>query len=82
MKKRKPSKSKLKKLYAKAKKAAKRVAKDVKGTYKEFAAGNTKKNIKSLLAKKVIKKNYKGLGAEAVKNSRKRKQMLKDAGKY
>ena len=81
MKKKKPSKSILKKLYAKAKKTAKQVVKDVKGTYGEFAAGNTRKNIKSLLAKKVIKKNYKGLGAQAVKNSRKRKQMLKDANK-
>ena len=31
----------------------------VKGTYKEIAAGNTKKNIKSLLSKKKKKKSKK-----------------------
>jgi len=86
VKKKKPTKNRLRQLYAKVKKTAKRVAKDVKGTYGEFSANgeyvkNTVRNAKSLLAKKTIKKDYKGLGAKAVKNSRKRKAMLRAASK-
>ena len=53
----------------------------VKGTYKEFAAGNTKKNIKSLFAKKVKQKKGKKR-VDIYSQGQKRKKAMEAAGKY